>query len=151
MFLRQITFSILPGTGGRSHEQAQRTQMVAQILCNTHCHHSCPGTESLRGNGPVTDYAGHWGSTKRAHQSTGAKVFKGQSCEPRVSAVEMCLGPAGPSSPCQSPTALQGPALHDQCPGSRVLVNTKEGSTAESPRLFLNFLAFQLTFGRADC
>ena len=118
MFLRQITFSILPGTGGEtmSRHKGHRWQFKSFVT-----HTATTAVLGLQGNRPVTDYPGHRGSTKRVHQSKSAKVFKGQSCEPRVSAAEMCLGAAGASSPCQGPGALQGPALQGWCPGSGVL------------------------------
>lgn len=118
MFLRQITFSILPGTGreAMSRHKGHRWQLKSFVT-----HAATTAVLGLRGNRPVTDYPGHWGSTKRVHHGKSAKVFKGQSCEPRVSAAEMCLGSAGSSFPCQSPGVLWGPALRGWCPGSRVL------------------------------
>lgn len=118
MFLRQITFSIFPGTGGEamSRHKGHRWQFKSFVT-----HAAITAVLGLRGNQPVTDYPEHQGSTKKAHQSKSAKVFKAQSCELRVSAAEMCLGAAGASSPCQGPRELRGPASQGWCPGSRVL------------------------------
>lgn len=153
MLLRQITFSIFPGTGGEamSRHKGHRWQFKSFVT-----HTAITAVLGLRGNGPVTEYPGHRGSTKRAHQSKSAKGFEGQSCEPRVSAAEVCLGTAGASSPCRSPRALQEPALRGWCPESRVL---GASSSREYPggmdcgfiEALSQLFSFSASIWRADC
>lgn len=134
MFLRQITFSISPGAGGNalSRHKGRRWQRKSFVS-----HTASTAVLGLRGNRPLMDYAGHWGSAKRTHGSQSAQVSKGQSSEPRAVLQKHVWTQLEPPLLATVPEHCEDqPCLE---PREQSQSSREEGWTQESLRIFPSF------------
>lgn len=123
MFLRQITFSILPGTGAEamSRHKGHRWQLKSFVT-----HAATTAVLGLRGNRPVTDYPGHRESAKEGSPEWKCQSFertklwaKGQCCR-NVSGCSWSLLSL-PESQSTAGTSLVGLVPREQGTGCQQL------------------------------